>query len=201
MNQEIIIKHSSLLTRINYDFDSEELTVFFTPKYYADKLTYINVPLIMFEALLYSESYGKFFLTNIKKQFKLKTMGNEVKNLPKGINNASDKKRFITGSINLKEVKKEWLTEGKDGNIYLNFTLQMLPDGELDRFENLGMVTQNVPAEIYKAEKDLPKAQKTMGPILGNMRENVWEGGGNMEALSADKLPGASNEAIDDLPF
>ncbi len=120
----------------------------------------------------------------------------DEKKRPKGKNQASDKKRFIQGRINVKDINKDYLFVGKDG-VYLDFTLQMLPDGELDGFENLGMLTQDVPYELRKKDKDL------RGPILGNMRENEWEGSGSSEKAvgSTEGLQMGASGVEDDLPF
>jgi len=197
--QIIEVKDSKLIKRIIYDYPSEELTVHFFPSYFTQEIIYVEVPSILFEEMVLnrSNSYGKFYLKQIKPFFKQKNykLMSDEKKMPNGVNIASDKKRFIRGRINLSMIEKDLLTQGKTG-VFLDFTLQMLPNGEVDRYENLGMLTQDVPTEVYKKDKD------RKGKILGNMRENVWDkSSGGTETVPGTQLDIASPEAVDDLPF
>jgi hypothetical protein len=185
-------EQSSLISGITYYFETEELEVRFH-KYYTDKLTYLLVNSDMVLAFNASQSLGKFYLTYIKPNFKQKNTNQMT--APKGINKSSDKKRFIKMRINVLEINKDWLFVGEKGT-YLDITLMLSPDGEVDKFENLGMVVQDVPQEVYKKDK------KAQGPILGNGKELQWEGssesgvgGGGTLAANAD------NKVANDLPF
>jgi len=197
--QIIEITDSSLLKRIIYDYPSEELTVQFK-KYYTEEITYVDVPSILFEEMVLNRknSYGKFYLQQIKLNFKQKTKQMSTTQ-PEGVNIASDKKRFIKVRLDVSKINKDWLFEGKNG-VYLDCTLQMLPDGETDKFGNLGMITQDVPKDVYTKEKDLAKADKSQGAILGNGKEILWSGGSAEGAVGAE-LGKASQDALDDLPF
>jgi hypothetical protein len=189
---------SSLIKKIEYDPDLLLLTVHFK-SYYTDKLSYTDVYPDHFDEMVKAPSVGKFYLQYIKpnfKQTKESFMADEKKRPPTK-NQASDKKRFIKIPIDVQKIKKEWLFAGEKGT-YLNVTLQMLPDGELDKHGNLGMVTQDVPQKIYEAEKNLPKAEKTLGPILGNGAEMDWAPGGATPGVEQGEM-GAAVE--DDLPF
>lgn len=113
------------------------------------------------------------------------------KKMPKGINKSSDKKRFIKIRIDTTKIKKEWITFGAKGS-YLDMTLQLLPNGEVDRYENLGMITQDVPSHVYKEDKT------SKGDILGNARELDWSG--DNESVPGAAIPETPGD-IDDLPF
>lgn len=192
-------ERSSLIKKIEYDPDERILIVYFR-NYYTDKLSYEDVYPDHFDEFVKAPSVGKFYLHYIKPNFSQikRNFMAEEKQRPPTKNQASDKKRFIKMSIDVQKIKKEWLFAGEKGT-YLNVTLQLLPDGELDQHGNLGMITQDVPKEIYEAEKSLPKAQKTLGPILGNGAEMDW-------APSTEAVPGQEIGAMgaaedDDLPF
>lgn len=195
----IEINNSTLLKRVIYNYDSEEMVVFFVnDKYYTDNITYIGVPSILFEEMELNRlnSYGKFYLQQIKPNFKTKKKQfMSENNMPKGVNNASDKQRIISLRINLSKVNKEWLFKGKEGDIYLDATMLMKPDGEVDKYENLGMVIQKVPTDVYKKDKTIK------GEILGNARENQWLGSSSPEAVPGAPLEAAGSDVVDDLPF
>lgn len=193
--------NSSLIREIEYDEDTEELTVRFR-KYYTDELTYIGVPFKYFMQFSEEKSMGKFYLRMIKPNFKQKTDTMSDSKKPKGINRASDEKRFIKLSIDVTAIEKQWLFQGETGKVYLNATLAMLPDGEVDKYENLGMITQDVPKAIFEKEvkAKVPPEKRTKGKILGNGAE--WE----RKAVSEGR-PGQETEKMgvddinDDLPF
>lgn len=165
-----------------------------------------QVELNHFEEFSKQESIGKYFLHYIKPNFKQTKdyiMSNEEKKL-KTKNEASSKTRFIKLSINVRDLLKEWLHEGEKGT-YLNCTLHMKPDGEVDQFGNLGFLTQDVPSVIYKAaeEKQKGSGKDIKGPILGNAAEIDWDamrsGGGLQPGTETGNLLPA--DAQDDLPF
>jgi len=121
-----------------------------------------------------------------------------VANLPNKINKSSNAKRFIKLDIDVTSIDKSWfyVTQGKDGSkpkVFLKATLMMLPDGETDRFGNLGMIVQDVPQEVHKVDKT------KRGNILGNACELEW-GSCEQETPTLVK-PEAMNEIADDLPF
>jgi hypothetical protein len=209
MQYEILVadiseERSSFIKRLEYNEDTKVLTVFFR-KYYADNLSYENVERKYFDEFLTHYSMGRFYTDVLKpcfKQIKTNTMASDSKRPPTK-NQASDEKRYIKMSINVREILKQWLVDGEKGT-YLNMTLQMLPDGKLDRYGNLGMIVQDVPQEIYQKEKTKPKEEKTLGPILGNACEfDSFE--------KTEGLPGQwgktivtdenGKEVVDDLPF
>jgi hypothetical protein len=66
-------------------------------------------------------------------------------------------------SIDVTKIKKEWLVDGK----YLNMVEIPTPDS---KYGNSDMVVQEPPKSVWEPEKDLPKEQKTKGPILGNTK-------------------------------
>lgn len=170
---------SSLISAI--EWNDNVLTIFFTKKYHIKELTYDNVPLDIVHKLLSSNSAGQYYLQHIKHKFKFKLKSQ----------NMADK--IIKCKINVKEIKKEWLFVGEKG-VYLNFT--MLYNEEKDVRDNNGMLVQDVPTDIYKADKSIK------GPILGNVKEFTKGDGFNKEASvgnNAGMTQGASAE--DDLPF
>ncbi len=175
---------STLIKEIEYDEVLLELTIYFK-KYYVDRLTYIEVPLSYFMAFSEAKSVGRFYLHYIKPNFLHKKTTQEM----------ADK--IIKIKVNVREINKDWIFPGEKGD-YLNMTL--FYNEEKDTYENNGMLTQDVPKEIYEAEKKLPKDKKTKGPILGNCREYV-------AAVANDEMtPGKETGKMgavnkDDLPF
>lgn len=184
---------SSLIKTIEYDADKRELTVWFR-KYYTEYLTYTDVPFNYFEEFTCptGSSHGRFYLEMVKPRFKLKhTHMADKKSL--GVNKHSDKKRFIKMRLNVLEINKEWLFVGESGT-YCDITLALLPDGTVDKYGNLGMVTQDVPSEVYKADKE------TQGNILGNGFEfapRKPEG----SVTTKLELNNKKDDFADDLPF
>lgn len=188
---ELDIHNSSLISRIEYEHTSLELTIYFL-KYYAEQLTYTNVPVDLVFEFMDATSFGKFYLSKIKPNFILKT--NEMVDKPKTHNKASKEKRFIKFSLNVREIKKEWLHVGEKGGVYMNCTFHMMPDGEIDRFGNMGFVTQDPPKEVYTKDKE------AKGEILGNGCEFVPRGFEGAPGTETGKLMG-SDGLNDDLPF
>jgi len=199
---------STLIKEIHYDPDLRELTIFFR-KYYIEKLTYENVPFNYFEEISCptGKSYGQFYLQMIKPRFKLKQTNMAEKERPKTVNyEKGEQKRFIKMSINVGKANKDLFTVTDKGDVFMSCTLQMKPNGEVDKYGNLGMVTQDVPNEIYQKEKHLPVAQRTQGVILGNGAEferRVPDGmpGGNAGTPLAEMSEEDKSAAMDDLPF
>lgn len=183
---------SSLIKAIDYDADTRELTVCFR-KYYTEHLTYTDVPFNYFEefASPTGKSHGVFYLEMIKPKFKLKhTYMGDKKSL--GVNKASDKKRFIKMRLNVLKFNKEWFFQGEEG-VYADITFALMPDGTVDKYGNCGMITQDVPSEVYKANKDI------QGEILGNgfefaPRKPEGAVGAKLETVK-------KNDIMDDLPF
>lgn len=190
MQWYIDTERSSFIKEVYYEDDTQELTVHFK---YGQCLIFCGVPLHIFTPFGEVESVGKYYLAFIKPKYTIMT------DRPKTRNQCSDdKKRYIKMSLDVTKVNNKWFIEGEKGT-YLNITLSMLPNGELDRYGNLGMVTQDVPKVIRDKEKDLPKDKKSVGAILGN--------GAEFEPIVPEGTPGSdtgklvSEEAMDDLPF
>lgn len=183
LDSEFSLKQSSLISRIVYD-DNEVLVISFR-KYYVDSYVYLNVPRSVVDAMFASKSIGKFYLTNIKNNFKTKQKTEKM----------ADK--VIKISIDVKKINKDWLFPGEKGT-YLNVTL--LYNEEQDQYGHNGMLVQDVPKKIYEAEKKLDASKKSKGTILGNGK--VWAN----EPTSQEGRPGQEGPKMgadvdDDLPF
>ena len=178
-------EESSLVKEINWDEDTLEMEVVFH-KYIVESYTYYNVPKGLLVDFISAQSIGKYYLNNIKNNLNLKDMANK----PAGINKSSDQKRFIKMRIDVKKLNKDFFFVGEKG-VYAELTLIMLPDGEVDKFENLGMIVQDVPYELAKKDKTLK------GEILGNGKENHWMKPGEEETTLGYTPP----PYADDLPF
>ena len=99
---------------------------------------------------------------------------------------------IIATSINLTEIPKDKIIEGKKGK-YLPITITL--NDELDQFGNQGPVV----VEQTKEERDA-KAPKT---YLGNVKV-VWTNGTNVEPVPRDSAPAQAAPAATpepDLPF
>ncbi len=174
---EITDTKSSLIESISYDEDTWELTIRFK-KYYIDEETYVDFPLKLFMSFASASSLGKYYLHGIKPNFKTKHK-----------KNMADK--IIKLKINTKDIKKEWLFVGEKG-VYLNVTL-LYNEKQNDKGQN-GMIVQDVPSEIYKADKSVK------GPILGNAKEFA-------KTVSKEAEPGVESGVMgvvdfnDDVPF
>jgi hypothetical protein len=84
---------------------------------------------------------------------------------------------------------------------------------EQDQYQNNGMITQSVPNEVFKKEKDLPKEQRSKGAILGNAKEFAKVGNREESSPGYTGKPKAATkkedtedtpaetEVEDDLPF
>lgn len=121
------------------------------------------------------------------------------KTKPRTINKASNEQRTINFSINVKKLIKEWFVSGQKST-YANFTLKLMPDGEVDNYGNLGYITQVPPKSIKEEQSKLPNEERTKWPIVGNgvEYERVPQGESIDDIQNA---PPASSDAFDDLPF
>ena len=191
---DISEKRSKLIQRVEYDEDNMVLSVIL--RYSKYPIFYSEVYLKQFEEFAKTPSIGKYYLHFIKPNFK-QLKKSKMADRPKTRNMASDKKRFIKLSIDVTKIKKEWIHSGDKG-AYLNMTLQLLPDGNLDTYGNLGMITQDVPKVVYEKEKGIPKSEKTSGPILGNGAE--FEPFSSFERTPGEET-GKLGVADEDLPF
>ena len=100
---------------------------------------------------------------------------------------------IIKGSINLSEIPKDKIIEGKKGK-YLPISITI--NDEVDQFGNFGPII----VDQSKEERDAKVAKK----YLGNVRV-VWSNGTFPDApkqgAPAPALKAAAVEAKDDLPF
>lgn len=181
---------SSFIKEVYYDDEKLELTVVFTPK--LDPVVHTGVPLHMFTPFGEVSSVGKYYLEFIKPKYTI--MADKLKTM----NQCSDKDRYIQLVIDVNKVNNKWFFVGEKGT-YLHMTLIMKPNGEIDKYGNLGMITQRVPSEIVKKEKDLPKDKKSRGEILGNASELVPKDYEGTPGVESGKL--IKEEQMDDLPF
>lgn len=127
------------------DYDNGKLTVWFK-KYWTDQLDYFNVPPEVYEAFIMARSKGRFYLSNIKSQFKT-------------TQKMAD--RVIKCKIDVTKVNRDWFFSGTKGT-YMNFTV--LFNEKPDDYGNHGMIVQDVPTELYKKDKTV------RGNILGNCK-------------------------------
>jgi hypothetical protein len=193
---------SSFINQIVYDAKTEVLSVILRNE---SVYNYEKVPMDTFLDFSVSNSFGSYYNSNIKNKFnhlKLQSMAEKNGNQPNRINKASKEKRYIRMSLDVTKIKKDWfyISKNDDGSIksvYLKMTLAMLPDGEVDKFGQLGFVIQDVPQEISKAEKDLPKNEKSRGAILGNAEELEW----TKQEEKLERVTENDTDIMDDLPF
>ena len=101
---------------------------------------------------------------------------------------------YIKIKIDVSKIKKDWLIPGVKG-VYAELTLQMLPDGEVDGYENLGMITQDVPKKVYMEDKTVK------GPILGNAAELSWDRNDEASIIPSVNSESDKEFTADDLPF
>lgn len=185
MIQIVNIHESSLISKLEYDDETKDLTIYFK-KYYVESLTYENVSINVFDEMFTSKSAGQFYLYYIKKYFSLKQPKNTMAT------------RFLKLKIDVTKIDKSMLFTGEKGT-YLNCTVHL--KDEKDAFGNNSMVTQDVPKSIFDKEKNLPADKKTKGAILGNGME--WE----KQGMSEEQKPGSEagltlgDAKEDDLPF
>lgn len=171
---------SSFISQFVYDGKTEVLSVLLKNK---NVYNYEKVPLEIFIEFSSSNSFGSFYNTNIKNKFKhlnLTNMANDNSNKPNKINKASKEKRYIKMKIDLMKLNKNWFYIAKDKEtgdtkaIYADITLCMLPDGEVDKYGQLGFIVQEVPAEVIKKARETA-SPKPQGEILGNGEELEWK--------------------------
>lgn len=195
---------SSLVQEVYYDDQRMEMTVVLT----YDTYVYRDVRLRYFEMFSEVDSPGKYFLTIIKNKLKMAKTQAKAAPLPEpkktkldyGCNQSSDRKRYIKQRIKVSDINKEWLFLAEDGHtLYADITLALLPDGTVDRYGNLGMITQDVPKSVSDAEKGFEKKDRTLGPILGNGFE--FKPSDYVEQKTTMVGDIENKEAIDDLPF
>jgi hypothetical protein len=121
-------------------------------------------------------------------------LGKRIKRL-KNFSIMAELPRVISASINLAQIDKAHIVEGKKGK-YVNIALLISPN---DQFGNDFMVVQSLPKELRE------KGQK--GPILGNAKAWTGEGSKSQEAgpdVSREPkkaAPQATENGEDDLPF
>ena len=95
--------------------------------------------------------------------------------------------------IDVTKLKKEWFFKGEKGT-YADLTVfyNEVPD----QYQTNGMVVQQVPKDVYEKEKNLPKDQRTVGPILGNAKD--WATQQNI--ARAEATPGYAPSAAQPTP-
>lgn len=192
---------SSLLSGFDYSTKENVLVIYFK-KYYVDSLEFHGVdPSVVYE-FIESKSKGKFYLNQIKSKFKARKMNTEKKR--KSINKASSDTREIFISIDVKKINKDWLHVGEKGT-YLKLKFRLMPDGTVDKYGNLGMVTQEVPKSVWEPEKEsgIPIEERTKSIILGNGVEfEKWKPvNENVPGSEEGAIASSLLEPLDDLPF
>ena len=196
---------SSFISQVVYDAKTEILSVVLKNE---NVYNYAKFPLETFVEFSTSNSFGSFYNSQIKNKFKHLKQSNmaEKGNQPEKINRAGKHKRYIRMSIDVTKLNKKWFYTSKDedGNVkavYAKTTLCMLPDGEVDKYGQLGFIAQEIPAEIAKAERDLPKEQKSKGEIVGNGEELDWKRDEPKMELVNQEAEEGEEDVLDTLPF
>lgn len=99
--------------------------------------------------------------------------------------------KVIKVRIDVTKLKKEWFYKGEKG-IYADVTI--LYNEQQDQYGANGMVVQDVPKDIYTADKTIK------GPILGNCK--VWGSPvANTESIPGSGQAPAASKDDNDLPF
>ena len=93
---------------------------------------------------------------------------------------------IITGSINLSNIPKDKIIEGKKGK-YLPISISI--NDELDQFGNQGPISVSQSKEEREAGEERP-------PILGNVKVFYTEG-----AAPAAPAPVVNSPITEDIPF
>lgn len=140
---------------------------------------YGGVPQHIADTLFAADSPSRFYQQNIKGKFS--TINH---------NNLHMADKVIKLRINVLAVIKEWMFKGEKGT-YLDCTL--LYNESQDSHGNNGVIVQDVPKDVYKADTS------KKGPILGNGK--VWEKQVNNESSPGGGNTPAPTAAYDDLPF
>lgn len=177
----ILKVQSSLIEEIEYLDDYDVLRIKFK-KYIYDEVFYSGITSDVYTGLYFSKSKGKYYLQNIKDKFSFTFQKQTV---------MADFKIKI--KINVMAILKQWLYQGEKG-VYLNATIWY--QTEEDKHGNNGMITQDVPKEVWEKDKQVK------GAILGNCK--VWKDKIATPELtpgSTTGLKAATDEALDDLPF
>lgn len=182
---------SSFIKQLVYDAKTQILSVVLKSD---NTYNYEKVPLEVFVEFSTTNSFGSFYNSEIKNKYKhLEMAKNGSSNQPERINKAGNHKRFIRMSLDVTKINKDWLYVSKDtGAVYLKATLCMLPDGEVDKYGQLGFIAQEVPREIAKEDK------KVRGEILGNAEELEWA---KREDEKAELVSEDDKDELNDLPF
>jgi hypothetical protein len=198
---------SSFIKTVAFDGKTEILSVVLQND---NTYNYQKVPFETFIEFSSAASPGSFYNNNIKNKFShlnLTKMAEKKGNQPNRINKASKDKRFIKMSIDVSKLKREWFYISKDKEtdeikgVYAKLTLSMLPDGEVDKYGQLGFIVQDVPQEISKAEMDKPKNERTRGEILGNAEELEWAREETKLTAVTDIDSEEADDILDNLPF
>lgn len=192
---------SSFVNMICYD--EEDNSLFVDLKGIGER-HFKDVPNTVFINFMTSPSIGAYYNNHIKQKFKFMSTSKKQtqqpqqqepvveKNKPKKINRSDPENfRWINGDINLSKIDKSWLRKGKDsGDLYLDFSMRMQPEGQVDQFGKLAMITQTVPSDIFRADKT------ARGAIIGNAEQLEW-GNNNHE----EEKTSVTNSDFEDLPF
>jgi hypothetical protein len=188
--QEYNEHEASFIYKIVYDARKEILSVVMRNE---TVYNYAKVPMETFVEFTVTKSKGGYYNNNIKSKFKHLIMAKEetTKKQPNKINKAGDFKRFIKMSIDVTKINKAWLYKSDKGAVYLKCTLMMLPDGEVGKYGQLGMVVQDTPAEIAKVDKE------ARGEILGNGEELEW----TREEEKVERITAEDEDIMGELPF
>lgn len=94
---------------------------------------------------------------------------------------------FLTGSICLTDIPKEFITEGKNGKKYVNFAVSKRK--EVSQFGETHTITVSKPKDQRKEGEGLT--------FIGGLKE--WKGNGQQQ-LTSSQQSGSSNED-DQMPF
>lgn len=94
---------------------------------------------------------------------------------------------FLTGSICLTDIPKEFITEGKNGKKYVNFAVSKRKD--VSQFGETHTITVSKPKDQRKEGEGLT--------FIGGLKE--WKGNGQQSANTPQSNSATVTE--DDLPF
>ena len=194
---------SAFISQIVYDAKNEVLSVVLKNE---NVYNYQKVPMEVFLEFSTANSFGSFYNSEIKSKFKHLTMANETAkktNQPNKINKAGKHNRYIKQKIDLMKLNKDWffIKRDDDGNvkaIYADITLFMKPDGEVDKYGQLGFIKQDVPAEVIKSARE-SAGPKPEGAIIGNAEELEWVK--QDESEGAELVTEEDEDAMEGLPF
>jgi hypothetical protein len=194
-------ERSSLIKRLEYDFDSRHLHIEFHT--WLDPVDYF-CPNELFEQLVDSDSYGKFYLDQLK-PFLTKIKTNNMGKKPD---------KIVDIRVNLSRLNKDWFNRftSKDDAQEVSVDLTILLYDEPNKKEyngkvyyDNGFVTQKVPKEVWEKDKDIK------GAIVGNAKD--WSSINRAKEGDISTMPGAEGGVMagsdagaqqdwqDDLPF